>query len=64
MSKISDLLKFMDKDKEAEPGKEVQLEKNDFLALCIACASVAVPLLLLFIGAIALFIFAFNAYFG
>lgn len=48
--------------KEVDKDKEVKLEKNDFLALCIAAASVFVPVLLIFIGAVALFIVAFLAW--
>lgn len=48
--------------KEVEKNKEVKLEKNDFLALCIAAISVFVPILLIFIIAIALFIVGFLAW--
>ncbi len=48
--------------KEVEEGKNVKLEKNDFLALCIAAASVFIPMLLLFIAALALFIWGFIAW--
>ena len=49
-------------NKEVDKGKEVKLEKNDFLALCIAAATVFIPMLLLFIAALALFIWGFVSW--
>lgn len=48
--------------KEVEKGKEVKLEKHDFLALFLAASSVFIPLILLFIAVLALFIFLFTSY--
>lgn len=51
------------KKKKIEEGKEAQLEKNDFLALLIAGFTVFVPVILIFAGVIALFIWLFTLYF-
>ena len=47
------------KKKEVEYGKETKLEKNDFLALLIAAASVFVPIILGFAIALGAFIWLF-----
>lgn len=45
------------KEANTEMVGKVQFEKNDFLALIIAMASVAIPVFLAFFGGIALIIF-------
>lgn len=51
------------KKKKIEEGKEAKLEKNDFLALLIAGFTVFVPVILIFAGVLALFIWLFTLYF-
>ncbi len=52
------------KKKQVEPGKEAKLEKGDLLALLIAAGSIILPALLIVFALIALFIFAWNGFFG
>lgn len=57
--KIREILK----KKEVEKGKEVQLEKGDFLSLVLAAFSVFLPIVLLFCLGIAIFIWLFFTFF-
>lgn len=50
--------------KEVEPGKKIDLEKNDFLALVIACVSVFLPALLFVCFLVFLFIWGWVTFFG
>ena len=50
--------------KEVQEGKDVKLEKNDFLALVLAAASVFLPIILLFCAGVAIFIWLFLMYFN
>lgn len=50
------------KKKEVEKGKEIDLEKGDLPALLIAAFTVFVPIILIFVGLLALFIWLFTSY--
>lgn len=56
-------LKDLFKKKEVEPGKKVELEKNDFLALLIAGASIFIPVLLFVLLLVFLFVLAWTSFF-
>lgn len=58
--KLKDLLK----KKEIEPGKSADLEKNDFIALLIACASVFLPVVIGVCIVLFLFIWGWVSFFG
>lgn len=55
---------IMNEKKEIKPGKLAKLEKGDFLALMIACASVIIPFILMFVGIIGLFILILGTFFS
>ncbi|MEG2506305.1 MAG: hypothetical protein RR986_01325 [Longicatena sp.] len=65
MSLVINKPKFKDllKKKEVQQGKQAELEKGDFLALLIAGFSVFLPIILLFCGGVAIFIWLFLAFF-
>ncbi len=49
--------------KEIKPNADTKLEKGDKMALLIAAFSVFGPILLMGVGILALFIWAWNAFF-
>lgn len=55
-------LREIQKKKVIEKNKEIELEKGDIPALLIAAFTVFVPIILLFVGGIALFIWLFTSY--
>lgn len=58
-TKVLDILK----KKEVEEGKEVEMEKGDLPALIIAAFTVFLPIILIFMGAIALILLLLTLYF-